>query len=197
MKPGSVPTARVAPILEALINDRWPYSDDDVLAVGDLASGYAILADKAGCDPTTITKIIAQKHEGVNFDLADRLFCALGRPDVWRGELLDVYEEMVFVQRCALHSCSKTFPEKWSARRKIYCSVNCKVLAAHVVSGARPGNRFIAKGYCRSGRHRMTPENAVPHRDGRGHFCRECDREKKVARNARYNAKRASQAVAA
>lgn len=196
MKPGSVPTARVAPILRALIKDRWPYSREDVFSVSDLVGGYTVLADKVDCDPTTIERIVEQKNEGVDFDLVDRLFCALGRPDVWRGELLDVYQEMEFVQRCALHSCSKTFPEKWNARRKLYCSVNCRTLAAHVARGSRPGDRFLAKGYCQSGRHKMTPENTRTHSDG-SRYCRECDREKKSARNARYNAKRRALAVLA
>lgn len=196
MKPGNVPTTRVAPILESLINDRWPYSDDDVLAVGDLASSYAILADKAGCDPTTITKIIAQKYEGVDFDLADRLFCALGRPDVWRGELLDVYEGMQILERCAHPDCSVCFaPPLHGGRRKRYCSQSC---ADSGRRGLRRIKHFRGRAQlkhsakCRNG-HLRTPENTIHLQSGRIR-CRVCNN---ATSNRLYHAKRASQAVAA
>lgn len=78
MKPGNIPTQEVGPILGMLVNDRWPHG-----------GGYEILAEKVGCDQSTIASIIDQRNPGVSFDFADSLFCALGRPmeDVGLGDI--------------------------------------------------------------------------------------------------------------
>lgn len=197
MKPGSVPTSRVGPILDRLIKKRWPYSEEDVEASqGELSSGQVILAEKVGCDPTSIANIVAQKHETVDFDLADRLFCALGYPGVWRGELLDVYEDLGLLERCAHPNCSVQFtPPSHGGRRKRYCSQSC-------ANSGRRGNRRIKhfKGKaqkahsikCRNG-HLRTPESTITLKSGRIR-CRICNN---ATSNRGYHAKKAALAVAA
>ena len=78
MKPGSIPTETVAPKLAMLIRDRWPHG-----------GGLDVLAEKVGCDVSALEGVLAQDSPGVAFDLADALFCALGRPmeDVGLGDI--------------------------------------------------------------------------------------------------------------
>lgn len=188
MRPGNVPTARVGPILEKLIQDRWPYSEEDAESSG-IPTGQVVLAGKVGCDPTTIAKIIAQENAGADFDLVDRLFCALGRPDVWRGELLDIYEGMRLLERCAHPDCSAQFLQpSHGCRRKRYCSQAC-------ADSGRRGYRRIKhfKGRaqrkhsakCRNG-HQRTPENTITLKSGRIR-CRICNN---ATSNRGYHAKK-------
>ena len=98
MRAGHVPTERIAPVLTLLIRESWPHG-----------GGMDVLAEKVGCDPEAIAGIIHRENPGVTFDLADRLICALGRWDMWHGELEDIYP-IKFMETCALPSCGKQFP---------------------------------------------------------------------------------------
>lgn len=181
MKPGSVPTARVAPILETLIKDRWPYSSEDVLSCSDLAAGCTVLADKVGCDPTTIVKIVEEKYEGADFDLVDKLFCALGRPDVWRGKLLDVYEVVDLARRkCACPGCDRGFQPGIDTlgrpKHTIYCSTACKHAAWKIAHGKHTKRMSASKRdtrhWCRNGH-----DKRVVGLDKRG-TCKQCLRDR-------------------
>lgn len=166
MRAGHIPTAEVGPILERLIRERWPHG-----------GGYGVLAEKAGCDQSAIEGIAEQIYEGVSFDLADKLFCALGQPMEHVG-LADLYWSATFTETCALHSCNRSFREKFNGRtRKRYCSPRCATLANAVKQGRATGDRLREKGMCLKG-HRMTPENTITkQRHGRTeHQCRECKR---------------------
>lgn len=168
MKPGNISTALIAPTLAMLIRDRWPQG-----------GGIGVLAEKVDCDASTIEGIVAQDNPGVSFDLADRLFCALGRPmeDVGLG---DVYWSAEFRETCALHSCNKTFPERFNGpTRKRYCSSRCATLGNAVARGRATGDRLRGKGKCLKG-HDLTPENTIikwRERDQKyERQCRECKR---------------------
>ena len=187
MKPGNVPTAKVGPILGDLIRDRWPHGN-----------GVDVLAEKAGCDWTAIEGIVKGVHEGVSFDLIDKLFCCLGRVDLWQGVLKDVYDSVVFVQTCNLHSCSKTFPEsKPRNQLQRYCSPACRSLAQKVRRGEKPGDRFQQRGKFRCG-HKMTPENSVPVKTAVGlkRTCRTCRRQKQIQWQRDYRARKRLKAAA-
>jgi hypothetical protein len=82
MRAGYVPTARIAPLVAELIEDRWPHGN-----------GRDVLAEKIGYDESHLRKLLNQTHAEVDFDFADRVLCALGRPDMWWGVLGDVYYE--------------------------------------------------------------------------------------------------------
>jgi hypothetical protein len=168
VKAGNIPTAAIAEKLDMLIRDRWPHGN-----------GLTILAEKLGCDESTIRIVLEQRHPGTSFDFVDRLFCALGRPmeDVGLG---DVYWNVGFVETCALHSCGKTFPERFNGRtRKRYCSSRCSSLGNAVARGEATGDRLRLKGKCLKG-HDMTPENTITkwrERDQKYEYqCRECKR---------------------
>lgn len=167
MKPGNVPTAVVGPVIEELVRERWPHS------------GYEVLAEKVGCHVDSIDAIVRQESPGAEFDLVDKILCALGRPDMWIGALADIYPTK-FMETCALHSCNKKFPERFGGRtRKRYCSPRCSTLGNAVARGEATGKRLRQKGYCLKG-HKMTPENTITKWRERDqayeHQCRECKR---------------------
>ena len=174
MKPGNVPTARIAPLLATFIAERWPDTD-----------GFEILAEKVGCHQDAIRQIIYQRHEGCEFDLVDKLFCALGRVDVWQGALKDIYDSVSFVQTCSLPSCMKTFPERArNGCRQRYCSARCRVLHSNVRRGRGTGQRLRQKNRCLKG-HLFTPENTITFLSADKtrtiRRCRTCKRAKDLA----------------
>ena len=180
MKPGNVSTAIIGPKLAMLIRDRWPHG-----------GGIVVLAEKVGCDPSAIEAVIEQINSGVSFDLADKMFCALGRPmeDVGLG---DIYWSVGFRETCALHSCGKTFPERSNGRtRKRYCSSRCATLGNAVAQGRATGDRLRGKGKCLKG-HAFTKENTIL-KTRNGYVerqCRECKRatQREWARKRRQDA---------
>ena len=184
MNPGNVPTAVVAPVLAALIEDRWPSR----LRPDAEEYGITILAEKAGCHVDSIDTILRQKHPGAEFDLVDRLLCALGRPDMWSGVLADVYP-MKFIEKCASPACRKRFPEKQvtEKRRKKFCSKKCQRLDEAIRRGLASG--FRAQNRCNRG-HRFTPETTVIRKSGTRQ-CRICinDRRRERMSNPEYRAR--------
>lgn len=169
MNPGNVPTAVVAPVLAALIEDRWPSR----LRPDAEEYGITILAEKAGCHVDSIDTILRQKHPGAEFDLVDRLLCALGRPDMWIGTLADVYPTR-FLSKCAAPGCARKFKEfQRGDNVKRYCSRRCASAASNVRRGLGSGNTRM--GRCRQG-HRLTPENSVSQNGRR--TCRTCRLER-------------------
>ena len=180
MKPGNVPTSRIGPLLGDLIRDRWPHN-----------GGIEVLAEKVGCDWTAIEGIIKGVHEGVSFDLADKLFCALGRVDVWQGQLKDVYDNTQLLERCANPGCESMFvPDSHSGpTRRKYCSHACLWSAYNQRRGKtkRVIKRHRSGGFirvCKNG-HRRTPETTATRVDGK----RECLLCKREAARALYREK--------
>lgn len=168
MRGGNVPTSRIGPILADMIAQRWPHCDED---------GCNVLAEKVGCDESAIRTIIDQKHQGVSFDLADSLLCALGRADMWWGVLSDVYPTK-FVEKCALHSCERTFPEKRVGSIKRYCSARCRKLDDDIRRGRATGHRYRQKNRCLRG-HLLTSENTITFSSGH-RTCRKCRRDRQA-----------------
>lgn len=172
IKPGNVPTARVGPILDSLIRERWPYG-----------GGHEILAEKVGCEQSTIATIIEQQWEGVEFDLADSLLCALGRWDIWHGVLEDIYPTK-FWSTCSLPGCDRRFAESSRGRHgpKKYCCKAHAKLAYDVRHGNAVGLFRRKRGYCLKG-HKIAGKNAK--RITNGTFqCRICDNERRRKRRA-------------
>lgn len=179
VRPGNVPTARVGPIMAELIADRWPERQ----CPNGEEWRISILAEKIGCHYDSIDNITRQVHPGAGFDLVDRLFCALGRPDVWWGILADIYPT-TFWETCALSSCGKRFPEsRRSGKRKRFCSDNCRSLYWKTQTGEATGLRMVQRGKCFKG-HKMTPENTLRNRQPDGSYkkqCRKCKLESMAA----------------
>jgi len=166
LKPGNVPTAIIGPKLAMLVRDRWPHG-----------GGIVVLAEKVGCDPSAIEAVIEQINPGVSFDLADKMFCALGRPMEDVG-LADLYWSVEFRETCALHSCGKVFPEMERGSIKRYCSQKCRKLDDDIRRGRANGHRYRQKNRCLKG-HLLTPENTVTFSAG-NRTCRKCRRERQA-----------------
>jgi hypothetical protein len=183
MRPGSVPTAAIAEKLDMLIRDRWPHGN-----------GATVLAEKVGCDESTIRLVIEQRNPGVSFDFADALFCALGRPmeDVGLG---DIYWNIGFVETCASPACQKTFPEYHrGGKPKRTCSEKCKTMVEAIKLGrVGDGAGMRVLGRCNRG-HRLTPENTKISKGSGFRRCRQCARERDriAARERRLAAKAAA-----
>lgn len=185
MKPGSVPTARVGPIIGALVEERWPAR----LRPDNEDGGYDILAEKVGCHRDAIYFIVEQRYEYVGFDLADKLLCALGRWDMWHGELEDIYPTK-FKETCAAPGCSRQF---WEYHRggkpKRTCSKRCRARLDSVQLGRVRAGGARVMGRCNEG-HRFTPDNTLW--SGGYRRCRICASKAHAARmmNPEYREKR-------
>ena len=193
MKPGNVSTAIIGPKLAMLIRDRWPHG-----------GGIVVLAEKVGCDPSAIESVIEQTNPGVSFDLADKMFCALGRPmeDVGLG---DIYWSVEFRETCSVPSCGNQFPEQQVADKvKKTCSPRCGALYAQVKRGRCSGERLRQKGRCLRG-HKMEGENVYISPKSGKRVCVACRRESqrewkrkqradyRVESDRRYYAKKAAE----
>ena len=82
MRAGRVSTAVVGPVIGELIEERWPDDDED---------GCQVLAEKIGCHPESIRKLVGQRYAGADFGFVDSILAGLGRPDLWMGRLADAY----------------------------------------------------------------------------------------------------------
>jgi len=169
VKRGNVPTDRVGPVIALLVRERWPHG-----------GGYEVLAEKVGCDQSAIASIVLQDNAGTEFDLVDNLLCALGRWDMWHGELADIYPTK-FLETCALPSCNRKFPERGGGqKRKQCCSRKCSNLLTQMKLGRRTGDRFVQRGYCLKG-HKLTGDNLYISPKSGQRVCQECRREAKRA----------------
>lgn len=75
--------------------DKFPDKpkDDD-----GFMTPYEILAERSGLNYSYFWKMHRGKMEGdVRFDVADRIFCAMGSPNLWHSDpgLKNVYERVV------------------------------------------------------------------------------------------------------
>lgn len=177
MRAGHVPTSRIGPVVDELIRERWPHG-----------GGYTILAEKVGCEQSTIEGLVEQVSPGMSFDLVDRILVGLGRWDMWHGVLADIYPT-TFMETCANPVCARTFPERQigPARRKKFCSKRCKDLEEKIRKGKATGVR--RRGVCNRG-HRLTPDNVWIKPHG-ARQCKQCSYERRNERmeNPEYRAK--------
>ena len=187
MKPGSIPTARVAPIMHDLIRERWPHG-----------GGIDVLSEKVGCDWGSIASIIDQKNEGTDFNLVDTLLCALGRPDLWWGVLSDIYwladidgEGRDYLpqgyERCQRIGCGALFKPhhrapKSGIHKPKFCSKACGS-ATHKQNkkggfkrGAYGRGLHLKSMVCAQG-HDLTADNLCKRKDGKK-VCKTCHRER-------------------
>lgn len=66
------------------------------------------LAERANIARDTLGSYLSGERNSVEFDVADRLLIAIGRVDLWRGRLLEYYENVDLTwQTCACPGCSR------------------------------------------------------------------------------------------
>lgn len=106
-----VPLETLVPVLEELIEDRyrehtWEEARFD-------------LAEKTGYSERSIDGVMTKRRKTCDFDFADKLMCALGRPDLWRVEpLVDIYLHIDLVTPPA----DRHAPGEPSMLERGYCS---------------------------------------------------------------------------
>lgn len=164
----TVPVEEFAPVLRRLLT-----SYD--------AEGHEVVADKAGIHVDTLTKILSEERESCEFDIADKLLCALSAPQLWYGELSHIYYAIDLAwETCACPGCEATFPLELDTlgriKQTLYCSTACRTAAHKIRHGVHkqrlPKHRRDHERFCRNG-HPKTPENIVTFSNGT-RTCRLC-----------------------
>lgn len=171
MRAGYVPTEEIGPVIGELVKERWPHT-----------YGYDVLAEKVGCDPAAIWAIVAREGKReAQFDLVDKIMCALGRYDMWFGRFRHIYYAVEFRETCASPLCGKQFRERvlggaCDGRRK-FCSKKCQRLEEGMRRGIATGHR---KNNCCNKGHKFTDENIIW--SGGYRRCRICTHERHAER---------------
>lgn len=158
-----------------------------------------VLSLRSGVDYEVLQKLLTgTRAKTVDFDVADRLVCALGLVHLWRErtpwreiylrvDLSEPDEPLIGTERrCAAPGCGNVFsvpepttPDATTRRgyaRKIYCSTSCAQRAAKIRVGASPAPGDGRNYKCRNG-HKRTPENTEYLSNGTRR-CRDCNRER-------------------
>ena len=100
-------------------------------------SAIRVLATEANICEDTLTKYLSGRRKWIDFNIADRLLCAMNAVHLWWVEpLSDVYWTLELDDRlCARPGCdrrvvsSKNTP-KTGPKRKKFCTAECRRLAA-------------------------------------------------------------------
>lgn len=156
-------------------------------------SSVYLLAERADIRGDTLEKILAGRNQTIDFDIADRLLCVLGKTDLWHGDLKDVYEKSQLdddgyrrngrasgMRVCARVTCSEMFLPKPKHPYQRFCSAKCS--SADNQLRRNPKRKILGKGrilqklMCWNG-HERTPENTRYTPDGRI-YCVECKRKR-------------------
>lgn len=154
--------------------------DAETHSAEESVGSLAVLAERAGVAFGTLEKYVYEYagHRSMLFDDADKILCALGKVDLWRGELNEYYENVnLHLAQCAHPNCLVWYEPTRS--NHIYCSTAC-------ANSAKRGNRRIKhfkgkamKGEhsfrCRNG-HVRTPETTITLKSGKIR-CRICNNE--------------------
>lgn len=166
------------------------------LAEYETQEGYGVqrmepktcLAFHARMKVDTLSKILNRRTKTLDFNMADRLLCAMNRPQLWWEDLADLYYSVDLSapitapipakegRICARAGCSNAFVPKMPWGR--YCSTACR---ASVQRARRQQRRGVTQRYgtrygtCPKG-HDRSPENVYVRPDGHV-SCRVCNRD--------------------
>ncbi len=141
----------------------------------------AALAEKTALHYDTIQRVFTREDYVVEFEVADRILCAVGAVEAWYKEPLnEIYRETKLLEihppkgRCARRGCTKPLPPKtWGGLPRKYCSESCRKRAA---SQRRNSGRYSNwMDQCVNG-HDWNEANTYIRPNGKRH-CRACVRE--------------------
>lgn len=162
-----VPTAVFGPLLVRAMSEGFDLEFE--------GGRIEALAERVQCPADTIYRISIRRSESCDFDLADRLLCALNVPHWWwEPPLKEVYDSIVLLERCRLDGCNRYFRPgrvKEGATRKRYCSKKHAAADFERRNGL-PGV-VQRDGWCRKGLHEMKGSNVQIKTNG-GRQCRAC-----------------------
>jgi hypothetical protein len=187
VKPGNIPIDEIGPFIGALIDQRWPWKEHE--SSDEFTNGYLILAEKVGCDQSSIWKIVEGRNPGATFDLIDAILCALGRPDVLDyGIFSHLVDAVEFREKCKAPGCSRVFEEHMRGGVvKRHCSRRCCATTSNIRRGLGSGTTRM--GRCHRG-HKLSDDNVVSQNGRRA--CRTCKR----AAQRKWKAKRRQEVAA-
>lgn len=180
--PRRIPTKVIVPFIQEYLNAYQ--MDEETSTVGPVQ----VLADRAGLHSDSLRNYLGYRKQTMDFDMADRLICAIGRPMLWRSELLEWYERVDLSDppkppppkygliRCFRPGCTQMFEPKMPWAK--YCSKACK---ASVQGNRRRRKKGVPTRYgtrwgtCPRG-HDRSEENVYVRRNG-SITCRVCRKE--------------------
>lgn len=165
-----------------------PYITDHVSKYDSIEA----LAFRARLEEDTLYHYLIGRTSSIDFDVADRLICAMNRPHLWTHELADIYYSVDLSgepapvpdkgdkRRCLRDGCMVEFvPSPHHPNRQKFCSPACRAATQRKRRLARQGrtsHRYGTKnGACPRG-HDRSEENVRKTKDGR-YACRVCARE--------------------
>lgn len=139
---GFVPTDRIIEVINQSLGIEWPWVFQSGLGVGENddvepspLESLCIYWD--GSDLRTVLG----RNDFIEFDLADRILCALNLVELWRGPLEDIYLEVNLspveesevhphdpdAKKCARGECNNHFiVRRGRGKPRKYCSDRCK-----------------------------------------------------------------------
>lgn len=172
---------------------------DDAPVMNGPLPGLTVLAEKTELHYDTIQHIWSGEANALEFDVVDRILCAVGAVQAWFAEpLAEYYRGRIATRprkpksRCHRVGCSNKIPQReWpGGQPSKYCSVKCRISAQN----KRQRNRFRKGRYsnhkdkCVNG-HDWNEENTYVTKTGHW-LCRVCIRDRarerrRLARQAR------------
>lgn len=177
MPASKIPTELITPIVSTYLENH----DED----------YQTLALRARVHHDTLWTVIQGLHKRVDFDISDRLLCAMGLVHLWwREPLREVYYSVDLSEkgrapklepgqvRCHAPGCLLIFlPRRGGSgghNKQLYCSDRCRERTIKMRNGNQRREFNSRKYVCRHG-HPRTPDNTEFLGNGTRR-CRVCNR---------------------
>lgn len=187
--PNRIPVEPIAQVVRSYLEAEGTRLDDGAFAPASILP----LAERVDVLPDTLDSWLKGDTATIDFDVADRLLCAMNLQDLWLTDLHDVYTAAPLVEgpkkftvkpasgkrMCARVTCTETFIPKPKHPHQRFCSGRCAGAARRVK--ANPEAKIRGKGCillkleCKKG-HERTPENTGHTKDGRL-YCLICKRK--------------------
>lgn len=181
-----------APIVETVV--AYLSSEGDRKGEGVFApESVYLLAERADIRGDTLEKILSGRSKTIDFDLADRLLCAMNLSELWLTDLAELYQEAALSDEvrtrkaltvsgrrmCARRTCTTVFAPARNNPHQRYCSSTCQTADWKVRNGKvvkiRGKGRVLDKLECRKG-HPRSAANTRHTTDGRI-YCTICKRK--------------------
>lgn len=183
----TVPAALIRPyVLE--------FVDDPIPAPGQPLPALTTLATKTALSYDTIQRVWAGTTESLQFDVADRILCAVNAVQAWfREPLRQIYTQHALPEivpprgRCQRRGCTASLPPKKQpgGQPRKYCSRTCRDAAsrARCRDKIRTGRYSNPLDRCVHG-HDWSPENTYVSPQGK-RLCRQCMRDNQAQQRRR------------
>lgn len=129
MATSRIPTEPLLPVLRRYLDE---YETEAMVPGAQEYSSTLILAERAGMEYDVLWHTLAGRAKTIDFDVADRLMCAMGLVHLWwREPLKTIYENVDLSGKstCMARECGREFdlPEQVrGGNEPLYCSSRCQ-----------------------------------------------------------------------